>query len=88
MQIVISVTDLQRKWIENYGFIPDDLNVKIAEAILNGTALSKVIEDIRAEIQKPLEQERFFDTENAKAQTIALRWCLEIIDKHIKGEQE
>lgn len=39
MQIVISVTDLQRKWIENYGFIPDDLNVKMAEVILNGTVL-------------------------------------------------
>lgn len=41
MQIVISVTDLQRKWIENYGFIPDDLNVKMADAILNGTVLPK-----------------------------------------------
>ena len=46
--------------------------------------LLKAIEDIKAEIRKPLIQERFFDTENAKAQAIALSWCLEIIDKHIK----
>lgn len=45
-----------------------------------------VIEDIKAEILKPLIQERFFDTENAKAQAIALNWCLEIIDKHTGGE--
>ena len=44
--------------------------------------INEVLEDIKAEIQKPLEQERFFDTENAKAQAIALRWCLEIIDKY------
>lgn len=43
-----------------------------------------VVEDIKAEIQKPLNEERFFDTDNAKAQAIALRWCLDIIDKHTK----
>ena len=44
-----------------------------------------VIEDIKADIRKPLDEERTFDTENAKAQAIALNWCLEIIDKHIES---
>ena len=44
----------------------------------------EVLREIRAEIQKPLNEERFFDTDNAKSQAIALNWCLEIIDKHLK----
>ena len=47
-----------------------------------------VIEGIKAEIEKPLKEERFFDTENAKAQAIALRWCMEIIDKHISRKEK
>lgn len=43
------------------------------------------IEQIRAEIQKVMNSERDLTSENAKAQYIALGWCLEIIDKHIKG---
>lgn len=87
MQIVISVTDLQRKWIENYGFIPDDLNVKMADTILKGTALSKVIEDIRAEIE--FERDRKLGGEAFEAvQYKAYQTALDIIDKHIKGDSE
>lgn len=46
-----------------------------------------VLEQIRAEIQKVLDAERDFTSENAKAQAIALSWCLEIIDKY-KGDKE
>lgn len=46
----------------------------------------KKIEDIKAEIKNPLEIERVFDT--TKAQAKALKWCLEIIDKHISGKQD
>ena len=45
---------------------------------------NEVLDKIRAEIEKPLHDERCFDTADAKAQTIALNWCLEIIDKHLK----
>ena len=47
---------------------------------------SSVIEQIRDEIQKVINAERDFTSENAKAQAIALSWCLEIIDKYTKGE--
>ncbi len=40
------------------------------------------IDKIKAEIQKVLDAEP--DTENAKAQALALMWCLEIIDKYAK----
>ena len=46
-----------------------------------------VLDKIRAEIEKPLHDERCFDTADAKAQYIALNWCIEIIDKYRK-EQE
>ena len=46
------------------------------------------IEQIRAEIQKVMSTERDLSTDNAKAQYIALGWCLEIIDKHTKGAEE
>ena len=42
----------------------------------------KVLNKIRAEIEKPLHDERCFDTADAKAQYIALNWCIEIIDKY------
>ena len=46
----------------------------------------KAIEDIKAKIQKALDEDKATDTENAKVQAIALMWCLEIIDKYI-GEE-
>ena len=73
------------------------------DMIKNGIPLPKVIEDIKTEIRKPLNEERFFDTDTAKAQAIALNWCLEIIkdqgyvavlnfldiiNKHIGGSAE
>lgn len=49
-------------------------------------SLIDVLQEIRQEIEKPLHDERFFDTADAKAQAIALNWCLEIIDKHMRGD--
>ena len=49
--------------------------------------VGEVLDKIRAEIEKPLHDERCFDTADAKAQYIALNWCVEIIDKYRK-EQE
>lgn len=46
-----------------------------------------VLDKIRAEIEKPLRDERCFDTADAKAQYIALNWCIEIIDKYISGKE-
>ena len=44
------------------------------------------IDAIRAEIQKVMSRERDLSTDNAKAQYIALGWCLEVIDKYTKGD--
>ena len=43
-----------------------------------------VLQEIRQEIEKPLRDERCYDTADAKAQYIALNWVCELIDKHIK----
>ena len=45
------------------------------------------IEQIRDEIQKVLDAERDYTSENAKAQAIALSWCLEIIDNYVEERQ-
>lgn len=42
----------------------------------------RVLEQIRDEIQKVINAERDFTSENARAQAIALNWCLDIIDKY------
>ena len=65
----------------------------IVDEIKNGTPIPDNatvcdIEPIRAKIQKVLDAERDFTSENAKAQAIALSWCLEIIDKYTKGEEK
>lgn len=44
----------------------------------------KVIDDIKAEIEEPLNENRTIDTDDARAQAIALMWCLQTIDKHIE----
>ena len=44
------------------------------------------LEKIRAEIQKVLDTERDFTSENAKAQAIALMWVLELFDKYAEQE--
>lgn len=47
-----------------------------------------VIEDIRSEIADVMKSESKLDTENAKAQYIALSWCLEIIDRTMAEQEE
>ena len=46
----------------------------------------KTLEKIRAEIQKVLDKERDFTSKEAKAQAIALNWCIDIIDKYAEQE--
>lgn len=44
------------------------------------------LEKIKAEIQKVLNTERDFTSENAKAQALALNWVLELFDKYAEQE--
>ncbi len=53
----------------------------------NHRYVEDVLGKIRAEIEKPMHDERCFDTADAKAQYIALNWCIEIIDKY-KAESD
>lgn len=58
--------------------------VGISNAFTDSFTIDKsVIEDIKAEIRKPLDESRVIDSDTARAQAIALSWCLEVIDKHI-----
>jgi len=45
-----------------------------------------VLDKIRAKIEEPLNINKGLNTESAKAQAIALSWCIEIIDKYREGE--
>ena len=63
------------------------LDSLISKLIYYAEGQDEVLDKIRAEIKRPLEIERYADTESAKAQAIALSWCIEIIDKYRK-EQE
>ena len=45
-----------------------------------------VLDKIRAKIEEPLKINEGMHTESAKAQAIALSWCIEIIDRYMKGE--
>lgn len=55
-----------------------------AEPITGHWIDRKVIEDIKAEIEEPLHENRTINTDDARAQAIALMWCLQTIDKHIE----
>lgn len=41
MEIVIKIEDYDREWIANGYYIPDEINEKIAEAIIDGIPLPK-----------------------------------------------
>ena len=45
------------------------------------------IENIRSVIQKVLDTQRDFTSENAKEQALALMWVLELFDKYAEQEQ-
>ncbi len=56
------------------------------DGVMHKVVPMSVLEDIKAEIEKPLRINKGLKTENAKAQAIALSWCLEVIDRHIGNE--
>ena len=66
------------KGLRYKGIITDKDCDRLCKALDNEDVLDK----IRAEIKRALNAERDFTTESAKAQAIALSWCLEIIDKY------
>ena len=49
--------------------------------------VNAVLDKIRAEIEEPLKINEGMHTDSAKAQAIALSWCIEIIDKYIGTDE-
>ena len=47
MQVIIEISDYDKEWITNGYYIPEEINTKISEAIVNGISLDK----IKAEIE-------------------------------------
>lgn len=41
MQIVIEISDYDKEWITNGYCIPEEINMEIAKAIINGISFSK-----------------------------------------------
>ena len=93
MKIVIDIDDgmyadmkecdfeFARDAVKNY-------QATIASAIINGTPLTEVVEDIKAEIKKNILDEPAPNGTNGEMACYngGLLKCLEIIDKHISGE--
>lgn len=74
---------MNKESAENY-LKAGGMNEKQIKAVA-GAFINDELQKIRQEIEKPFQQERFFCTETAKAQAIALIHCIDIIDKHMKG---
>lgn len=72
--------------ITSFGHIIVSYLCRDTANLLEKLEQENVLDKIRAEIEKPLHDERCFDTADAKAQYIALNWCIEIIDKYREGE--
>ena len=58
----------------------------IYKAAQNGTPLDKVVEDIKQEIEKAIDE--YYYSEHDLGVRQGFRFALEIIDKHTKGESE
>ena len=58
MKIVIDIEDYDREWIANGYHIPDEINGKIAEAIIDGTPLPERHGDL---VDRDAINSRFYD---------------------------
>ena len=58
----------------------------LIRGIQNGTPFDSVIDDIKAEISEPIQEDCYFIGQ-AKIQAETIKWCLEIIDKYISGKE-
>ena len=90
MKIVI---DLDEKIYNNINWfidIPRNDPSNIAMAIKNGVPLNKVIEDIKQEIQRTADgiHTDYFDIITDEGIRTGLEQACEIIDRHLKGENE
>jgi hypothetical protein len=65
----------------------DIYNTAYARGKNHSIEVNEVLDKIRAEIEEPLKINQGLNTDSAKAQTIALSWVLEVIDKY-KAESE
>lgn len=93
---VVTLEDTLKGWQEDedelerkYGAEPLDCgNCEIVQAYINTgiRTASRLVDDaldkIRSKIEEPLKINEGMHTESAKAQAIALSWCIEIIDKY------
>lgn len=52
MNIVIEIEDYDKEWVTNGYYIPNEINGKIAEVIINGKPLVDVLDKIKVEIER------------------------------------
>ena len=69
------------KCLRYKGIITDKDCDRLCKALDNEDVLDK----IRAKIEEPLKINKGMHTDSAKAQAIALSWCIDIIDRYAKG---
>lgn len=89
MKVAIEIPEYDFERIkEYYDALPEDSTVD-AETfyIANGKPLSEVVGEIKGEIHKILDMTKVVETDSQRAQIIALSWVLELLDKHIGGNE-
>ena len=84
MKLIIDISEYQKKWIGNLHFIPEEITYEIGDAIIEGTPLDSVINDIRKELEQFIKAPNFGDL-SLGAICGAMK-ALEIIDKHLIKE--
>lgn len=82
MKLMIDIDDKVYEYIKS---IP--LHTMLEEAVIEGTPLDKVIENIKAEIDEQIKYNTYFNSDMAKGEIIAFEWIKRKIDEYGK-EQE
>ena len=77
----------QSSWSKNPNLKVDQRLYDAFNVAIKALQEKSVLDKIKAEIEEPLKINESLHTESAKAQTISLSWCINIIDKY-KGELE
>ena len=80
MKIVIDIDEEDIKDIGNLHFIREDLKFKVGKAIMNGTPLTELIEDIKADIDK---LHKVGNANDGKVY-VPINDVFDVIDKHIE----
>jgi len=81
MQIVIDISSYDKEWITNGHYTPEEINMRISEAIAKGTPIDETDNSVLEQLKDEIEEKGF--NSPLMNPVFTMTEILEMIDKHI-----